>query len=412
MLNEIKELSQAELNEAVEWRRNLHQHPELAYNEFRTADLVADKLASFGYEVNRELACTGVVGTLKRGTSSRVIGIRADMDALRIKEENDVPHASSLPGIMHACGHDGHVAVALAAARACSRLDDIDGTIRFIFQPAEENAGGARRMIEDGLFEKFPCDAIFGLHCWPGLEVGACAVPSGAMFAAVGLFEITISGQGCHGALPHQGTDCLLAGSHLVTSLQSIASRNVDPIKAVVVSATQFHAGSASNAIADHCVIGGTTRWFDAEAGKIVEKRLCELAHSIAAAFNCTATISYRHHTPSTINDEKSAERVRNIIRDKLPDLNLDVFQPVTGAEDFSYMLQKVPGCFLLLGTKGRQAGPVLHSPFFDFNDDALPVGVKLWVEIVRNYLGREDIATNSIDVVNPPFREDRTELK
>lgn len=229
-------LSPEVISEAVAWRRHLHQHPELANQERQTADFVARQLSGFGLKVHQGLGGTGVVGTLSRGTSGRAIGIRTDMDALPIHEANDVPYASAHPGVMHACGHDGHVAIALAAARACADLDNLDGTVHFIFQPAEEGEGGARRMIEDGLFKKFPCDAVYALHNWPALPLGTCAVRDGAMLAASEVFEVVISGKGCHGAMSHQGVDPIVAASHLACALQSIASRNVDPLAAAIVS--------------------------------------------------------------------------------------------------------------------------------------------------------------------------------
>lgn len=248
--------------EAVSWRHHLHQHPELAFHETRTADFVASQLGQFGLAVHRGLAGTGVVGTLSRGTSRRTISIRADMDALPIQEQSSAGHASCTPGTMHACGHDGHVAMALAAARICSRLPDLDGTAHFIFQPAEENEGGGRRMMEEGLFRVFPCDAVYALHNWPALPLGTCVALDGPMMAALGSFEIVVSGRGCHGAMPHEGVDSILAACQLVSALQSVVSRNVDPLQASVVSATQIHGGDTWNVVPDNCIIRGTTRWF------------------------------------------------------------------------------------------------------------------------------------------------------
>lgn len=372
--------------EAVSWRRHLHSQPELAFNERQTADFVASQLGQFGLPVHRGLAGTGVVSTLTRGTGRRTIGIRADMDALPIEERSGTPHASSTPGIMHACGHDGHVAMALAAARVCARLPDLDGTVHFIFQPAEENEGGARRMIEDGLFRFFPCDAVYALHNWPALPLGTCVARDGAMMAALAVFEIKISGRGCHGAMPHEGTDSLLAGCQLVFALQSIVSRNIDPLEAAVVSATQIRAGDTWNVIPDHCIIRGTTRWFADRIGDRLESRITELSRSIAAGFGCEAQVRYERRFPATVNDPAAAHFVRTVVKD-VPSLTVIDANPSMGSEDFSFMLQAVPGCYLWLGAGKSGDNPGLHSPCYDFNDEVLPMGVALWVSLVRESL-------------------------
>ena len=380
----IELISPELITEATAWRRDLHRHPELAFNERRTSDFIAGQLTRFGLKVHRGLAGTGVVGTLSRGTSQRTIGIRADMDALPIEEQTNAPHASSIKGVMHACGHDGHVAMVLAAASACSRMNDLDGTVHFIFQPAEEAEGGAPRMIEEGLFKLFPCDVIFGLHNWPALPLGQCVARDGAMMAANAVFEVKIRGRGCHGAMPHQGTDCILAGCQLVSSLQSIASRSVDPLQAAVVSATQFLAGDTSNVIPETCVIRGTTRWFDESIGALIERRFQELAMAIPAAFGCEATVHYQRRFPATVNDASAAQFVRRIAA--TPAVNLEVVDipPSMGAEDFAYMLREIPGCYFWLGTGAPGCDFGLHSTRFDFNDEVLPQGLRLWTEIVR----------------------------
>jgi amidohydrolase len=375
------------IEEAVRWRHQLHQNPELSFKESNTADFVAAQLERNGFTVHRGLAGTGVVGTLTRGTSQRTIGIRADMDALPINEESGAVHASSVPGVMHACGHDGHVAMALGAARACQQLPDLDGTVHFIFQPAEEGAGGARRMVKEGLFRRFPCDAVYALHNWPALPVGTCVARDGAMMAAVGLFQIVISGRGCHGAMPHEGTDSLLAGCQLVTALQSIVSRNVDPLEGAVVSATQIHAGQAKNAVADRCVIQGTTRWFDRDVGDLLERRISELSRSVAHGFGCAAQLDYEHHAPATINNPAAAAFVRRIASDSSVNLKVVDSRPSTAAEDFAFMLDAIPGCYLWLGSAKSDHNVGLHSPHFDFNDAALPLGIDLWVSLVRQSL-------------------------
>lgn len=374
--------------DAISWRQHLHRFPELAYHEFRTADFIAAKLDQFGLTVHRGLGGTGVVGTLTRGVSRRTIAIRADMDALRIRECTGAPYASCTDGIMHACGHDGHVAIALAAARACANIPDLNGTVHFIFQPAEEGSAGARRMVEDGLFKLFPCDAIYALHNWPALLLGSCVVLDGAMMAANAMMEIEIFGRGCHGAMPHEGTDSLLAGCQLVSALQSIVSRNIDPLEASVVSATQIHAGDAHNVIPDRCVIRGTARWFHCPVGHSIERRVTELSASIAAAFGCEAKVQFERRYPATINDPSVANFVRSIILESTANLTLADARPSMGAEDFAFMLREVPGCYIWLGAgkKGRQSYG-LHSSRYDFNDEALSLGVTLWLSLVRRSL-------------------------
>jgi hippurate hydrolase len=377
------------IDEAVSWRRHLHKHPELAYEERQTADFVAARLAQFGLQVHRGLAGTGVVGTLSRGTSRRAIGIRADMDALRIQEHSDAPHASCTPGLMHACGHDGHTAMALAAARVCASLPNLDGTVHFIFQPAEEGGAGARRMIEDGLFRQFPCDAVYALHNWPALPLGVCVVRDGAMMAANAVLDIEISGQGCHGAMPHQGTDAILAGCHLVSAMQSIVSRSIDPLEAAVVSATQIHAGNAHNVIPAACSIRGTARWFDSRIGDSIERRIEELSSAIATGFGCEAQVRFERRYPATINDAAAANFVRQVVGAASAGISLIDAQPSMGSEDFAFMLQAVPGCYFWLGAGASSGSPGLHSPRYDFNDELLPRGVALWVALVRSSLAQ-----------------------
>jgi hippurate hydrolase len=372
--------------EAVSWRHHLHKHPELAFNERQTADFIASQLGQFGLTVHRGLGGTGVVSTLTSGTSQRTIAIRADMGALPIEEQSGVPHTSSTRGIMHACGHDGHVAMALAAARVCARLPDLDGTVHFIFQPAEEGECGARRMIEEGLFRLFPCDAVYALHNWPALPLGSCVARDGAMLAASAVFEVVISGRGCHGAMPHEGTDSILAGCQLVSSLQSIASRNIDPLEASVVSVTQVHAGSAWSVIPESSVIRGTTRWFDSRIGDVIERRMIELSKAIAAGFGCEAQISYDRRYPATINDSAAASFVRTVA-DAIPNLTVVNRSPSMGSEDFAEMLQAVPGCYLWLGAGKSGNDHGLHSPCYDFNDELLPLGAALWISLVRKSL-------------------------
>jgi amidohydrolase len=375
------------IEDAVSWRRFLHQHPELAYDERQTSDFIASLLTSFGLVVHRGLATTGVVGTLSRGTSRRAIAIRADMDALPLQEGSGVAHASSVPGRMHACGHDGHMAIALAAACACARLGGRDGTVHFIFQPAEEGGAGARSMIEDGLFETFPCDAVYALHNWPALPVGACVVRDGPMMAANAVFEVTISGRGCHAAMPHEGTDCILAGSQLVTALQSVVSRNIDPLAAAVVSVTQIRAGETHNIIPDTCFIRGAARWFEDRVGNAIEQRILQLSQSVALAFGCAARVRFERRYPATINDAAAAGFVRSLIRDALPQIKLLDVAPSMASEDFAFMLKAVPGCYVWLGAGRQDNNCGLHSPQYDFNDEVLPLGVALWMQVVQRSL-------------------------
>ncbi|MDE2263584.1 MAG: amidohydrolase [Gammaproteobacteria bacterium] len=375
------------LAEAVSWRHQLHRHPELAFGERRTSELVASQLERFGLKVHRGLAGTGVVATLSRGSSRRSIGIRADMDALPIREESGAAHASTVPGVMHACGHDGHTAIALAAARICASLPDLDGTVHFIFQPAEENEGGGRRMVEEGLFASFPCDSVYALHNWPGLPAGTCVARDGPMMAAFGTFEIGIRGRGAHGAMPHAGTDAIVTAAQIVSALQSIVSRNIDPLQSAVVSVTQIRGGDTWNVLPDECIIRGTTRWYDERVGDCIEERMTRLANSVAAGFGCTASLRYERRYPATINDPASARLVREVAGE----IRLSVIDspPTMGAEDFAYMLRAVPGCYLWLGAGRLGENPGLHSARYDFNDDVLPAGVDLWVSLVRRCLAR-----------------------
>lgn len=375
------------LAEAVTWRHHLHRHPELAFGERQTSEFVAAQLARFGLKVHRGLAGTGVVGTLTRGTGRRCIGIRADMDALPIREESGAAHISSVPGVMHACGHDGHTAIALAAARICATLPDLDGTVHFIFQPAEENEGGGRRMVEEGLFESFPCDSVYALHNWPALPVGTCVARDGPMMAAFGIFEISVRGRGSHGAMPHTGTDPILAAAQIVSALQSIVSRNVDPLQSAVVSVTQLRGGETWNVLPDECIIRGTTRWYDDQIGDCIEERMAQLTRAVAAGFGCTAGIRYERRYPATINDPAAAKLVRDIAGD-IP-LRVVDSPPTMGAEDFAYMLRAVPGCYLWLGAARTGENPGLHSARYDFNDEVLPAGVELWVSLVGRCLAR-----------------------
>ncbi|MCW1842673.1 M20 aminoacylase family protein [Prosthecomicrobium hirschii] len=379
--------SNEEIEDAVTWRRALHRIPEIAYEEHDTSAFVAARLKEFGLEVRTGLGGTGVVGTLRRGTSSRVIGLRADMDALAIEEASGVAYASTRPGRMHACGHDGHMAMLLAAARRLARSEALDGTVHFIFQPAEENEGGAARMIADGLFRDFPVDSVFGMHNWPGLPLGRAGLTTGAMMAAFGIFDITVTGRGAHGGMPHQGIDPIACLFQIGSALQTIASRNVSPMASSVVSVTTVHGGDAWNVIPDSCRMTGTVRWFDPAVGDLIETRLRAIAEGVAAAMGCTVTIDYQRRYPPTINDADEARFVQGVLRD-MPGLVLEeTVEPSMGAEDFAFMLNERPGAYLWVGqgTPNHTAG--LHSPRYDFNDDALPLGAAVWVALAERKL-------------------------
>jgi len=378
----------ASLEEIISWRHHLHRNPELAYAEFETSDFIASKLESFGLKVHRGLAGTGVVGSLTRGSSDRTIGIRADMDALPILEKTGASYASAIDGRMHACGHDGHMAVLLGAASECVNLEGLDGTAHFIFQPAEENEGGGKRMVEDGLFDLFPCDEIFGLHNWPSSPLGTYAIRPGAMMAAFAIFEIKVEGRGAHGAAPHQGNDVLLASSHIHAALQSIVSRSLPPHKPGVVSVTAINGGSTWNVLPESCSLRGTARWLDDTVGDVIELRLIEIANSVAESFGCSADIRYERRIPVTSNDERCVNTVKRAADRLGPALMLIDEEPSMISEDFAYMLNARPGAYLFLGTGMGQDDPGLHSPYFNFNDAALPIGIALWTKLVREKLG------------------------
>lgn len=379
-------LSADDVELAVRWRRHLHQHPELAFEEHQTADFVAGLLSGWGYAVTRGYGRTGLVATLSRGTSRRAIGIRADMDALPILEKTGLPYASITSGTMHACGHDGHVAMALAAARACATLD-LQGTVHFIFQPAEENEGGARVMVNDGLFRDFEVDAVYAMHNWPALDIGECVARDAEMMAALGTFEIRVNGRGSHGAMPHEGADPVVAASQIVSALQTITSRNISPLEASVVSATQIHGGDAWNVIPETVTIRGTTRWFDEAIGAKIARRMTRIATSIAEGFECEASIEHVARYPATINDAACAARVRSLAARPGSQLTVVETLPSTAAEDFAFMLREKPGCYFWLGSRRSGENPGLHSPFFDFNDEVLPLGANFWTVLVADAL-------------------------
>ena len=376
------------LSELTALRRDLHAHPELAFDENRTADIVARELARYGLEVHRGLARTGVVGVLRAGNSSRMIGLRADMDALPLNELNEFPHHSRHPGRMHACGHDGHTAMLPGAARYLAEHPDFDGTAVFIFQPAEEAEGGAAVMIEEGLFERFPVDAVFGLHNWPGIPVGQMMVMPGPVMAGTCGFEIVVRGHGCHAAMPHQGIDPIVTAAQLVQALQTVVSRTLHPCDAAVVSVTQIHAGEAWNIIPEEVLLRGTIRSFKADVQEGVERAVERLCGGIGAANGAQISVHFDHRYPPTVNSVAEAEFCEAVAAEVFgrPHVLTDL-APSMGAEDFAYMLREKPGCYVWLGNGPGTGGCTLHNPHYDFNDDLLTLGASYWVRLVQRAL-------------------------
>ncbi|MCM8627764.1 M20 aminoacylase family protein [Accumulibacter sp.] len=377
------------LSDLTAIRRDLHAHPELAFGEQRTSEVVVRELSACGLEVHRGLARTGVVGVLRRGTGSRAVGLRADMDALPLDEKNDCPHRSKIEGRMHACGHDGHTAMLLGAARYLAQHDvAFDGTVYFIFQPAEESEGGAAVMIADGLFERFRMDAIFGLHNWPGLAVGEMVVMPGPVMAGTCSFEIAIRGHGCHAAMPHQGVDTLVVASQLVLALQTVVARNLHPCEAAVLSVTQIHGGQAWNIVPDDAVLRGTIRSFTAATQDLVERAVERLCTGIASSFGAQIAVRFDHHYPPTVNSTAESEICRRVAKRLLGAERVRGDElPSMGAEDFAYMLREKPGCYVWLGNGPGTGGCTLHNPHYDFNDEVLPLGVSYWVNLVEEVL-------------------------
>lgn len=376
-------------------RRDIHAHPELCFNEVRTADVVAQKLTQWGIPIHRGLGVTGVVGIVKNGTSTRAIGLRADMDALPVQEANTFSHASQHPGKMHACGHDGHTATLLAAAQHLAKNRDFDGTVYLIFQPAEEGGGGANVMIKDGLFDKFPMDAVFGMHNWPGSEVGKFAVSPGPVMASSNEFKITIHGKGGHAALPHHSLDPVPVACQMVQAFQTIISRNKKPIDAGVISITMIHAGAATNVIPDSCELQGTVRTFTIEVLDMIEQRMRQIADHTCAAFELSCEFEFKRNYPPTVNSVKEAEFARKVMASIVGEANVEVQEPTMGAEDFSFMLQAKPGCYSFIANgdgahreMGHGVGPcLLHNASYDFNDELLPLGATYWVRLAEAWL-------------------------
>ena len=375
----------------TEWRRRIHAHPETAFEEVATGDFVAEKLAEFGIEVNRGLAGTGVVGTLKgNGGDGPAIGLRADMDALHIQEKNEVDYRSTVDGKMHACGHDGHTTMLLGAARYLAETRNFTGTVHFIFQPAEEHEGGGRVMVEDGLFEKFPMETVWGMHNFPGMPTGQFGVRTGPAMAATDSFDILIRGQGVHAAAPHLGTDAILAGAQMVTALQTVVSRTVDPLKSVVVSVTQFHGGDTYNVIPEDVVLRGTVRTLEDEVRDAVKPALRRVVEGVAATAGVSAELVFIPGYPATVNHEVESEFAAEIAAEVAGDDNVRRdLDPKMGAEDFSYMLNQRPGCYIWIGNGPGVSGCWLHNPHYDFNDEILPMGASYWARLAETRLAR-----------------------
>ena len=377
-------------DEMTNWRHDIHAHPELGFEETRTSDIVAARLAEFGIEVTRDIGKTGLVGRLRVGNSPRAIGLRADMDCLPILEANDFGHRSTHDGRMHACGHDGHTTMLLGAARYLAATRNFDGTVHFIFQPAEEGLGGAEAMLKDGLFERFPCDAIFGMHNRPGLALGKFQIRPGAMMAGGAYFDITVTGIGAHGARPEAGIDPVVVGSHIAAALQTIVSRNVRPVDTAVVSITQFHAGHAYNVIPDKAVLSGTARCFSEATMSLVENNMRRIAESIAAGFGATAALDFRLIFPPLVNHADETQFIADCAAEIVGEGNVNRNGPVTMAsEDYASMLRVVPGAYIQIGNGDGEGACEVHNPAYDFNDGALPFGASLFVRLVERRLDR-----------------------
>ncbi|WP_292931177.1 M20 aminoacylase family protein [Noviherbaspirillum sp.] len=377
-------------------RREIHTYPELCFEEQRTSDVIAQKLTEWGIPILRGMGVTGVVGVIKNGSSTRAIGLRADMDALPVQEINTFPHASKNAGKMHACGHDGHVAMLLGAAHYLSQHRNFDGTVYLIFQPAEEGGGGAKKMMDDGLFSQCPMDAVFGMHNWPGLAAGSFSTTVGPMMASSNEFEVVVRGKGSHAAQPHKGVDPIMVAIQIAQSWQTIVTRNKSPIDAAVLSITQIHAGTATNIIPDEATLIGTVRTFTTEVLDLVEQRMQTIAEHTATAFDAEVDFRFKRNYPPLINHAKETAFAIEVMKSVAgADMVNAAAEPTMGAEDFAFMLQEKPGCYVFIGNGegdhrdgGHGLGPCnLHNPSYDFNDRLLPIGATFWVRLAESYL-------------------------
>ena len=383
----IKELEDLQ-GEMQEWRRDIHAHPEIAFEEHRTAQIVADKLESFGIEVETGIAGTGVVGTLRKGMGNRSIGLRADLDALLINETNDFEYKSKNPGQMHACGHDGHTTMLLGAAKYLSEQGNFDGTVNFIFQPAEENEGGGRVMIEDGLFDKYPVESVYGMHNIPGMPVGSFAIKPGPIMAAFDIFNLKVIGRGGHAAMPQTTVDPIIVGTKIIDAFQAIISRSIDPQEPSVLSVTQFHGGDAYNVIPNQVEIKGCTRCFSPNVQKKLEDEMRQISESICKAYGADCEFHYEHRYPATINSEEEANLAGQVAQEIVGEQRVNLSpKPGMGSEDFAYMLQEKPGSYIWIGNGDGEGSCMIHNPGYDFNDEILPIGATYWVKMAEEIL-------------------------
>jgi len=385
---------QAMQAEMCEWRQHFHQFPETAFEEVNTSQFISSKLQSFGLEVHEGLAKTAVVATLSSGSSSKKVALRADMDALFIEEKNELSYKSKNAGKMHACGHDGHSAMLLGAAKYLAEHPNFDGTVYFIFQPAEEGRAGAKLMIDEGLFELFPADCVFGLHNFPDIPLGHFAIKPGPMMASFDCFEIVISGQATHAAMPHLGDDVMVAAAQIITALQTVVSRNINPADPAVLSITQIHGGNTWNAIPDSVVLRGTYRCFSSDVQTLIKEKLIQLVESITQAFGLSAQIDINPENagyPVTSNSETETTIAIEVAQALVGIDNVDLSpQPSMGSEDFSFMLHEKPGCYVWLGNGSSDGDCLLHNPHYNFNDDILTTGASYWVQLVERILNEQ----------------------
>ena len=389
-MNVIAEIAE-EHAKLTEWRRELHQHPELAFEEHRTSAFVASKLQSFGLHVTTGIAGTGVVGTLSKGGGNRAIGLRADLDALPILEANEFEHVSKTPGVMHACGHDGHTIMLLGAAEYLANHGDFSGTIHFIFQPAEENEGGARAMVEAGLFEQFPVESVYGMHNIPGIPVGAFAIKDGPIMAAFDIFEIEVVGKGGHAAIPQHTVDPIIVASQIVMALQTMVSRQINPLEPSVLSVTQVHAGEAYNVIPDTAVIRGCTRCFSTKIQQQLEDGIAKISEQIAGSLGATVNVTYERRYPPTVNAVRETGDAIQAAAETVGMNNVNTSPtPSMGSEDFAYMLLAKPGSYIWIGNGRGEGSCMIHNPGYDFNDDILPIGASYWAHLSQSLLATE----------------------
>ena len=384
LIRELEELQP----EMQKWRRDIHANPEIAFEEHRTSKIVIEKLKSFGIEVDSGIAGTGVVGTLKKGQGNRSIALRADLDALLINETNDFDHKSKTPGKMHACGHDGHTTMLLGAAKYLSEHGDFDGTIHFIFQPAEENEGGGKVMVDEGLFEKYPVEAVYGMHNIPGMAVGTFAIKPGPIMASFDIFNLKVIGKGGHAAMPQTTIDPIIIGTKIVEAYQSIVSRYINPQEPVVLSVTQFHGGDAYNVIPNEVEIKGTVRCFSPKVQASMEKQMEKITSSVCSAYGAKFEFEYQRRYPPTINSEDEVQTSLKVAKNISGDSMVNCAPtPSMGSEDFAFMLQEKPGSYIWIGNGDKEGSCMLHNPGYDFNDEILPIGSTYWVEMAQEIL-------------------------